>query len=266
MRQNSRFRPRARGTCSGKPLDADALALARRRMPGEARQALPEVAAADARPPLRVRRHRHDQIGALQADRVVARPEEQPLDDPRQLHERRAVLGQLGEEPPQARVVLAKAAVDDDHAEVVLGFEQAVEALGQEHEAGRVRVLGGGEVLGMRRTPGPLIEQRHVRGDGRGREHREERVAERRGHAAVPDEVPLDLALERPRMRGERLVPSPPQLRPVAVAHGDAAEREEPALVDLATLVDEEQVHLSPASPRGARPPWSRHRRPRARR
>src|SRR5512141_331023 len=84
----------------GKPLDADTLALARRRMPGEARQALPEVAAADARPPLRVRRHRHDQIGALQADRVMARPEEQPLDDPRQLHERRAVLGQLGEEPP----------------------------------------------------------------------------------------------------------------------------------------------------------------------
>ena len=27
------------------------------------------------------------------------------------------------------------------------------------------------------------------------------------------------------------------------VAHGDAAEREEPALVDLAALVEEEQVH-----------------------
>ena len=42
---------------------------------------------------------------------------------------------------------------------------------------------------------------------------------------------------------GERLLPEPAQLRPVGVAHGDAAEREEPALVDLPALVDEEEVH-----------------------
>ena len=99
---------------------------------------------------LGVRGHRDDEVGALQADRVVARPEEQALDDARQLHERRAVLREVGEEAPQARVVLAEAAVDDDHPEVVLGLEQAVEALGQEHQARRVGVLGRPEELGVR--------------------------------------------------------------------------------------------------------------------
>jgi len=46
--------------------------------------------------------------------------------------------------------------------------------------------------------------------------------------------VPLDLSVEWPTGRGERLLPHAAKLRPVGIAHCDPAEREQPALVDLA--------------------------------
>ena len=93
------------------------------------------------------------------------------------------------------------------------------------------------------------VEQRHVRGERRDRERREDGVGERRRNLALADPVPLDLTVERPAGRGERLLPDPAKLRPVGVAHRDPAEREEPALVDLAALVEEEQVHRQSLRP-----------------
>jgi hypothetical protein len=55
--------------------------------------------------------------------------------------------------------------------------------------------------------------------------------------------VPLDLAVERPAGGFQRLVPGGAERPPVAIAKRDAAEREEAGLVDLAALVQKEQVH-----------------------
>ena len=109
----------------------------------------------------------------------MARAEEEALDDPRQLHVRRAVLRQVGEEAAQALVVLAEAAVDDDQAEVVLGVEQVVEALGEEHQPGRVDVLRAAEEVGLALGAELEVEQRHVRGERRAGERREDGVGER---------------------------------------------------------------------------------------
>ena len=57
-------------------------------------------------------------------------------------------MGEVGEEPAKPRIVLAEAAVDDDHPEVVLGGKQMLESLRQEHEPGGVGVFVGGEELG----------------------------------------------------------------------------------------------------------------------
>ena len=164
----------------------------------------------------------------------------------------RAVLGQVGEEAAQALVVLAEAAVDDDQAEVVLGVEQMVEALGEEHQAGRVDVLRAAKEVGLALGAELEVEQGHVCGERRDRERREDGVGERRRNLALADPVPLDLAVERPAGRGERLLPHPAKLRPVGVAHRDPSEREEPALVDLAALVEEEQ--MQPAESSGSNP------------
>jgi len=106
----------------------------------------------------------------------VARAEEEPLDDPRQLHVRRPVLRQVGEEAPQALIDLAEAAVDHDQAEVVLGVEQMVEALGEEHQPSRVDILRGAEEVRLTLRSKLEVEQGHVRGEGRERERAEDRV------------------------------------------------------------------------------------------
>ena len=103
----------------GEALDADAFELAGRGMRGEPRQQRLQVAARLAVAALGGGGDRADEVGALQADRVVARAEEEPLDDPVEPRVGAAVLGQVGEEAAQARVVLAEAAVDDDHPDVV---------------------------------------------------------------------------------------------------------------------------------------------------
>jgi hypothetical protein len=55
--------------------------------------------------------------------------------------------------------------------------------------------------------------------------------------------VPLDLPVERPVRLGERPLPERLEHGPVVVADGDAAEREEAALVEPPALVEEEEVH-----------------------
>ena len=134
--------------------------------------------------------------------------------------------------------------------EVVDGVEQVVEALGEEHQAGRVDVLGRAEELGRAHRSELEVEQRDVRRDRRVRECGEDRVGERRRYLPRADAVPLDLAVERPARGGQRVLPDLTELRPVDVAHDDPAEREDAALLDLAALVEEQQVH-SAAQPRG---------------
>ena len=55
--------------------------------------------------------------------------------------------------------------------------------------------------------------------------------------------MPLDLAVEWPRVVTEGLLPELAKRGPIVVADGDPAEREEALLVELAALVQEEQVH-----------------------
>jgi hypothetical protein len=116
----------------GKALEPDAFELARRRMAGEAGEELLETPPAVADAPLGRRRRGHDEVGALEADRVVAGAEEETLDDAPELDVRSSLLRQVAEEATQARVGLPEAAVDDDQAEVVLGGEEMVEALGED--------------------------------------------------------------------------------------------------------------------------------------
>src|SRR6266496_2340308 len=115
-----------------KALEPDAFELAGRGVYREPRQKLLQVTAALSGAALRIGGHRDDQVGALEADRIVAWAEEEALDDPRELHVRRTVLGQVGEETPERLIVLAEAAIDHDQAEVVLGVEEVMEALGEE--------------------------------------------------------------------------------------------------------------------------------------
>jgi hypothetical protein len=60
---------------------------------------------------------------------------------------------------------------------------------------------------------------------------------------AGSDAVPLDLPVERPAAGAKRLLPALSQLRPIGVADRDAAEGEQPAQIDLAALVQEQQIH-----------------------
>jgi hypothetical protein len=57
-------------------------------------------------------------------------------------------MGEIGEEPAEPCIVLAEAAVDHDHPDVVLGGKQMLESLGEEHEPGGVGVFVGGEEFG----------------------------------------------------------------------------------------------------------------------
>ena len=82
----------------GEALEPDAFKLPCCRMHGEAGQKFLQVAAPLAGAALGVRGHRHNQVSALQADRVVAWPEKEALDDSGELHVGGAVLGQGGEE------------------------------------------------------------------------------------------------------------------------------------------------------------------------
>lgn len=179
----------------------------------------------------------------MEADRVMARPEEESFDDPAELHVRRALGLQVREEAPQARVALAVAAVDDDHPEVVLGLEMVLEPLGQEHERRRVRVLVGAEEVRLLGPAALEVEDADEARHRRAGECGEDGVRERRRHLALADPVPLDLAVERPPGGAERLLPELPQLGPVPVANRDPAERKARSLVDPPALVEEEEVH-----------------------
>jgi hypothetical protein len=119
-----------------------------------------------------------------------------------------------------------------------------VEARGQEHQPSRVRVLRSAEELRKGFAAELLIEERYVRRDGRGTQHSEDGVGECWWHAAFLDQVPLDLLVERPRVCDKRLLPKPTQLEPIPFAHCDPSKREQAALVNLPTLVKEEEPHL----------------------
>jgi hypothetical protein len=67
-------------------------------MMGEAREQRPQVAARLALAALGSGGDRDDEVGALKADRVVARAEEEAFDDPLEPRVGRAVLRQVGEE------------------------------------------------------------------------------------------------------------------------------------------------------------------------
>ena len=118
-----------------------------------------------------------------------------------------------------------------------------MEALGEEHQRRRVRVLGAAEELGEVAASQPEIEQRHVRDERRSGERVEDRACERRRHGAAAHAVPLHLAVERPAVRAQRLLPAVAQQMPVAVAHGDPAEREHSVPVEPPALVEEQQMH-----------------------
>ena len=209
----------------------------------EAREQRPEVAARLAVAALGSGGDRADEVGALEADRVVARPEEEAFDDAVEARVGAAVLGEVGEEAAQPCVVLAEAAVDDDHPDVVRRLEQQLEALGEEHQTGGVRVLVGAEELRCVAQAELDVEQGHVAADGCARERADDGVGERRWHLPRADPVPLDLAVDRPPVCGERLLPQVAEAVPLGVADCDAAEREEAPLRELAGLVEEEQVH-----------------------
>lgn len=83
----------------------------------------------------------------------MARTKEQALNDPRQLHIRRPVLGQIREEPPQPLVFLTKPRVDNDEAQVIVCIKQVMEAFSKEHQAGRIHVLRGAEEIGLALRP-----------------------------------------------------------------------------------------------------------------
>lgn len=55
--------------------------------------------------------------------------------------------------------------------------------------------------------------------------------------------MPLDLSVKRPTRTCERLLPNESQLRPISVTDGDAAQREQAALISPPALVQEKQVH-----------------------
>src|SRR5207249_753096 len=89
----------------GEALEPHAVELTCRGMHRETWKNLLEVSAPLAGTAFRVSGHRDDQVGALEPDRVLARAEEEAFDDPRQLHVGRPVLGQVGEEAPEKRIV-----------------------------------------------------------------------------------------------------------------------------------------------------------------
>jgi hypothetical protein len=184
----------------------------------------------------------------------MARPEEQPFDDAAELHVRRPPGLEVGEEAPQPGVVLAVAAVDDDHPDVVLGLQVVLEALGEEHQRGRVRLLVAPEEVGLLDPAAREVEHADEAGDRRPGERRVDSVGERRRHLARPDPVPLHLAVERPPGGAQGLLPEVAEHRPVPVSDRDPAEREARALVEPPALVEEEEVHgrMLPAGP-GAR-------------
>jgi hypothetical protein len=71
----------------------------------------------------------------------------------------------------------------------------------------------------------------------------EERVSERGRDLTIPNPVPLDLVVERPAGFPQCQLPELLQLRPFGVPDSDAAESEQPALVESPTLIEEEQLH-----------------------
>ena len=122
---NSRVSSRGRRACSGKRLIPTPSSAPVAGCVAKRGRSVPEVAARLAVAALGGRGDRADEVGALEPDRVVARAEEQPFDDPAEPRVGAAVLGQVGEEPAEPRVVLAEAAVDDDQADVVGGLEES---------------------------------------------------------------------------------------------------------------------------------------------
>ena len=108
----------------------------------KARQELLQVAARLGVAALRGGGDRDDEVGALEPDREVGGAEEEPLDDPVELHVRRAALLQRAEVAAERHVALVVALVGEHEAELVLGVEQVVEALADEHQRRAVRPLG----------------------------------------------------------------------------------------------------------------------------
>ena len=205
----------------------DAVERAGRRMRREAGEESPEVATRLAVAALGGGRDRADEVGALEADRVVARAEEQPFDDAVEPRVGRAVLGQVGEEAAQPRVVLAEAAVDDDQADVVLALEEQLEALGEEHQPGGVRVLVAREERRARR-----VGRARCRAASRSSEAARGRAPRRPRRPAPaaprPLRMPCHFTSGRPASRGRRASPARvAQACQSASASRDAAEREE---------------------------------------
>jgi len=71
------------GHLLGKALESNTVEFAGRRMHSEPWQNLLQVPAALAGTALRIGSHRDDQVGALETNRILARAEEEALDDPR---------------------------------------------------------------------------------------------------------------------------------------------------------------------------------------
>ena len=118
-----------------------------------------------------------------------------------------------------------------------------VEALGEEHQPGCVDVFRGAKEVRLPLRAELEVEEGHVRRERRDRERREDRVGEAGGTS--PLRMPCHLTS---RSSGQPAADSvschdPAKLGPVGVAHRDPPEREQPALVDPAALVEEEQMH-----------------------
>ena len=177
-------------------------------MRGEARQQRLQVAARLAAAPLGGGRDRADEVGALEADRVVARAEEEPLDDPVEPRVRasRPWSGRrrsgAGGRPPRGSGCRRRSS-----------RRRPLPRAG----AGSAR---RGTSARSRRCPRPSrrtpahrvapeldVEQRHVAADGRRGDRPRRRVGERGRNLAGADPVPLDLAVGRPAVRRERLLP-----------------------------------------------------------
>jgi hypothetical protein len=98
---------------------------------------------------------------------------------------------------------------------------------------------------GERLLPEFAIEQRHEARERRAGERLEHGVGDRGRHLALADPMPLHLPVERPVVQAERLLPQLLQRVPVGIPDRNAAEREQPALVELPALVQKEQVHAA---------------------
>ena len=100
-------------------------------------------------------------------------------------------------------------------------------------------VLGGRE----RHRPALDVHDRHIGGEGRGRERLVDSIRERWRHLSPADPVPLQLLVERPAVLAQGPLPGIAKLGPVRIADGDSAEREEAAAVEATALVEAKEAH-----------------------